>query len=116
MLDGPMLATSAAATWLAIVFVFGTTAALFCFGIRAPIHPPDPDWREHLPDPKRVPRSYWIVWGIGTGLLYTLALVAAITDEHWIAFMAIGAWVVTAVIRNVIAFKVGRRARQTEQR
>jgi hypothetical protein len=111
-----VIATSVSATWLAILFVFGTVATLFWFGVRAPIHPPDPDWREHQPRPERVPRSYLLAWGIVTGLFYTLmllVLVTSITHARWLTFVAVGALIVSSVARLVIARKIDQRSRQS---
>jgi hypothetical protein len=107
-----ILATSPLATWLILGLVFGSTAALFWFGIRAPIQPPDPDWREHQPASVKAPRSYWIAWWIGTGFLFSMALIASVTDQKWIGLLAFGGWAVASVFRHVFAFRHSRSTRQ----
>jgi hypothetical protein len=97
-----MLATSAATTVLCLGLAFGTIAALFLFGARARIQPPDPNWRDHQPPSTKAPRSYWITWWIGFALLVSIALAASLAHQIWLAWLAFAGWVVTYVVRLAI--------------
>jgi hypothetical protein len=104
-----VIATGVVTAWVIIGLAFGFIGALFWFGIRSRIQPPDPDWREHQPTPMKPPRSYWITWWIGTALLILMALAASVVHQVWLVWLAFAAWVVSSTIRHVIAFRHGRR-------
>jgi hypothetical protein len=103
---------------LATLACVGVIATLMIVGIRTKLPPPDPDWREHLPQPVP-PRSrlWWKIW-FGRYAFLVAGIVAlrlgATRLGLALAFLFLGV-TYAAIAQHVVAVRRYRKAHSLAQ-
>lgn len=102
---------------IATALAFATIATLMVVGVRMKMPPPDPDWREHLPQaPPPPPRWWFVLWFGRWPMIFAMAVAAALKAKAlvWVLFaLYLAMTVVPLAWRYKTAMRIRRAAART---
>jgi hypothetical protein len=101
---------------IATALAFATIATLIFIGVRMKMPPPDPDWREHLPQAPPPPPRWWFVLWFGRWPMLVAVVLASAFEAEALAMAFLALYLAMTVVPLGWRFKTAMRRRRAAAR